>query len=193
MGYAAFDYTVDAADNATFTLTSYLLGSASEVRVIEDAQGIDELNFSNGTVTIGTPGAGDYAVGSGRPNPDVWVYPNGNVSINGDIMRNTITGAPLSGSIGARVHVGYRALRLDLSPIANQPGIIRISSIDTLTSVFGPISVRNPFALAVYYAMLNAAEGAEINAVGLSKVTGSEPEGTTVAYKEALELSLIHI
>lgn len=177
MGYEALTYSTDAgANKATFTLTSYLFGVASKV---------SPLVTSTGAVTLGlnaTP-----VEGSGRPNPDVWVRQDGSVVISGDIMRNTITGAPVAASTSARIHLAYRALRLDLTPSASAPGIIRVSSVDTLAEVFGPISPRNPFALAIYYALLNTGDGIEINAIGVDDVSEAEPEGTVLAYASAAE------
>jgi hypothetical protein len=177
MGYEALTYSTDSAANeATFTLTSYLLGVASKV---------SPLTTSTGAVTLGLNGI--PVVGSGRPNPDVWVRRDGSVVISGDIMRNTITGTPVAASTSARVHLAYRALRLDLTPSASAPGIIRVSSVDTLAEVFGPISPRNPFALAIYYALLNTGDGIEINAIGVDDVSEAEPDGTVLAYASAAE------
>ena len=191
MGYDALSYTVSGG-NAIFHLSSYLYGAASQVVPEVDSTASVVLKFSDGAATIGTDGnnvalAGGFAAGSGRPNPDVFVYDDGEILISGDIMRNSITGNPVASSTSARIHVGYRALRTDLSPTADNPGIIRVSDIDTLTEVFGPISNRNPFAMAIYYALLNSGEGIEINAVGLDDVSEAEPEGTVAAYASAAE------
>jgi len=62
-----------------------------------------------------------------------------------------------------------------------------VSSIDTLQEVFGPISNRNPFALALYFALLNSGDGVEINAIGVDDVSEAEPDGTVVAYASAAE------
>jgi hypothetical protein len=162
---------------------------SSSVEPIESASAVQKLGFSDGTATTHSDAGlnGSYAVGTGRPNPDVWVRPDGEIVISGDILRNSITGAPLGTAIGSDVHVAYRALRTDLSPSASQPGILRISSIDTLQSVYGPISVRNPLALAVYFALLNAGEGIEINALGVDDASAAEPNGTVAAYASAAQ------
>lgn len=191
MGYEALSYAVNAG-NATFTLKSYLFGVASKVAPKLNELGTQALGFANDTAAIqGTDGSGvnlsGFAEGTGRPNPDVFVHPDGNIVISGDIMRNTITGYPVASSTSARVHVAYRALRLDLTPSASAPGIIRVSSIDTLQEVFGPISNRNPFALALYFALLNSGDGVEINAIGVDDVSEAEPDGTVVAYASAAE------
>ena len=190
MGYDALSFSAVGV-NGTFTLSSYLHGAASQVRPIESSTGAQILSLSDGSDTVGTDGAnpltGGFAAGTGRPNPDVWVYPDGEIAIHGDIMRNSITGNPVSSNTSARVHVGYRALRGDLTPTANNPGIIRVSSIDTLTEVFGPISNRNPFAMALFFALLNAGDGVEINAIGVDDVSEAEPEGTVAAYASAAE------
>jgi hypothetical protein len=191
MGYEALSYAVNAG-NATFTLKSYLFGVASKVAPKLDELGTQALGFADAAASIqGTDGSlvalSGFAEGTGRPNPDVFVHQDGNIVIGGDIMRNTITGYPVSSSTSARIHVAYRALRLDLTPSANVPGIIRVSSIDTLQEVFGPISNRNPFALALYFALLNSGDGVEINAIGVDDVSEAEPNGTVVAYASAAE------
>ncbi|MEC8306445.1 MAG: hypothetical protein VXZ72_01100, partial [Chlamydiota bacterium] len=194
MGYEALSYSVDAqANEATFTLKSYLFGVASKVSPKLDELGTQALGFATVANAIaGTDGntaaaLSGFAEGQGRPNPDVFVHPDGKLVISGDIMRNTITGFPVDSSTSARVHLAYRALRLDLTPSANAPGIIRVSSIDTLQEVFGPISNRNPFALALYFALLNSGDGVEINAIGVDDVSEAEPDGTVVAYASAAE------
>jgi hypothetical protein len=191
MGYEALSYDVNAGQ-ATFTLKSYLFGVASKVAPKLNELGTQALGFADGAAAIqGTDGSGaalsGFAEGTGRPNPDVFVHLDGNIVISGDIMRNTITGYPVASSTSARIHVAYRALRLDLTPSASAPGIIRVSSIDTLQEVFGPISNRNPFALALYFALLNSGDGVEINAIGVDDVSEAEPDGTVVAYASAAE------
>jgi hypothetical protein len=179
MGYNALSKTFDGT-NITFTLTSYLVGAGSTLQITNANAALSSVLGFTGANTV-------INAGAGRPNPDVYVESDGTILIGGDIIRNTITGRPVSDRNTATVHVGYRALRLDLTPSANQPGLLRISSLDELQAVYGPVSSRNPLALGVYFAMLNSAEGAEINAIGVSDISEAEPDGTTFAYKQATE------
>ncbi len=155
-----------------FTIRTYLKGMAGSVVVSDFAP----LGIADMAITYGT----------GRPDPDLLVYQDGSILIGAEALRNSITGQPLK-NIRAGIHISYRALRLDLSPIANEPGLIKVSTIDDLNSIYGPISTKNPLALGIYYALINAGNGVEISAVGVSDISDSEPNGTAQAYLEALE------
>lgn len=162
----------------TFTLQSYLIGVASDVSV-HDSDLKAVLGFDAAVLTEG----------SGRPNPDVFVEADGTIHVGGDVMRHSVTGQPVSGATNsARVHVAYRALRLDLSPIANQPGVISVSSVSDLETIYGPVDTRNPLALGIYFALLNMGDGQTVTALGVSDVSSSEPDGTLASYAEALEM-----
>lgn len=192
LGYDGLSYEQDVA-NPKFTLESYLYGVGSSVEIhlndpsAQASRLAPVLGFTDGAASPNEVVTGTNLAGTRRPNPDVYVAEDGTVQLGGDIMRSAITGTPLDSGAGADIHIAYRALRLDLSPVANQPGILRVSNVDDLTSVYGPVSNRNPLALAMYYAMINMGDGVEINAIGVSSVSDSEPDGTTLAYKEAAE------
>lgn len=132
--------------------------------------------------------------GSGRPNPNVSVNDAGLVSIGAQIIRNNRTGLPLSPVALGSVDIGiaYRGLRLDLSTAANQPGLLSIFDINDLSNQLSPVDTRNPLALGIYYAMLNAGDGVTVSAIGVDDVSSSEPEGTALAYARAAEFIEAH-
>ena len=127
--------------------------------------------------------------GTGRPNPNIHVTLAGTIHVAPHAVRSARTGRPKlpseMPSAGMQVAVTYRGLRLDLSPEANNPGIIQISNVTELLDYLSPIDTRNPLALGVYYALLNAGAGQVINALGVSDVSSAEPEGTAISYMQA--------
>lgn len=132
--------------------------------------------------------------GSGRPNPNVSVNNAGLVSIGAQIIRNNRTGIPLSPSVLGQVGVGiaYRGLRLDLSTAASNAGLLSIHDINDLSTQLSPVDTRNPLALGIYYAMLNAGDGVTVSAISIDDVSSSEPEGTALAYARAAEFIEAH-
>ena len=171
--------TYNNVAGAYLQLRSPLIGIASHVAVdITTADDIGEALFANAT----------SSAGAGRPNADVSVTDAGTVRLSPEILRNPTSGIPLNNAtVTGNIHIGYRALRLDLTASANQPGLIKISNTDDLNTIYGPISSRNPLALALYYALINAGAGTEVTALGVDDVSEAEPEGTTISYNEALE------
>jgi hypothetical protein len=165
-----------------FSIKTYLKGHPGSVTVYKSTIA-DILGFSSLVDSI--------ALGTGRPNPDLFVASNGSIVIGGDILRNTLTGKPVN-QPNASIYIEYRALRLDLSAVATQPGVIKVSSISDLGAVYGPISVRNPLALGLYFAMINAGDGVEITGLGVSDISDAEPDGTALAYLEAVDLLKSH-
>lgn len=158
-------------DVATLTLTSPLRGVASDVSVTgELADALFPLAH--------------FAPGSGRPDPEL-VVTAGVVSVAPQCLRSSMTGRPLNTS--AVTHVGYRALRTDTSALANQPGILRVSNTSDLESIYGPVDVRNPLALGIFFALINAGDGVEVNAISVDDVSESEPNGTLASYARAFE------
>ena len=155
-----------------FNLRTYLRGMAGSIKVSD----FSPLGILDKPIAYGT----------GRPDPDLLVYSDGAILIGAEALRNSITGQPLK-NIRAGIHISYRALRLDLSPIANEPGLIKVSSIADLDSIYGPVSTKNPLALGIYYALINAGNGVEISAIGVSDISSAEPNGTAESYLEALE------
>lgn len=167
----------DIAGVTRIVITSPLRGVASSVSVSSSGLGA--------ILRLTAASRDDYAVGEGRPLPELVVSQSGAPTITADVLRSSLTGRPLSST--ASVHIGYTALRLDVTADASQPGIIRVSNTDDVESIYGPIDVRNPLALGLYLALLNAGAGVEVTALGVDDVSDAEPNGTTVSYARALE------
>ena len=163
--------------------TSYITGRGSSV-VVNKSNLAKKLGFSDSSDTEG--------VGQGRPDADLSVANDGSITLGGDIIRLPSNGKPIALSTGASIYIEYRALRLDLSAVANNPGLVKVSSITDLISTYGPVSARNPLALGLYYAMVNAGDGVEVTGLGISDVSEAEPSGTAVAYLEAADLIKSH-
>lgn len=169
----AVGVTVLSLEESALVLKSPLVGVGSKVSVSGDLA--DDLGLSAVSMSSGT----------GRPVPALRVGAGGVVHLAADIFRSGITGRPLN--ISADVHVGYRALRTDLSAEASAPGLLRVSNLSDLESIYGPVDVRNPLALGMYFALLNSGDGVEVTALGVDAVSSAEPEGTVGAYARALE------
>lgn len=95
---------------------------------------------------------------------------------NGDIT----TAGPLS------TFLGYRALRLDISPAGEGFNLLRYGSTTELNEAVGPLTPDNPLGLGMYFAMLNA-PGLEVTGLGVDEVTDSAPEGTVEGYARSYE------
>jgi len=158
------------AGGVVLSVTSPLLGIASSVEL----SGALAALFGESALP-----------GEGRPLPELGVSADGTAHLRADVLRSPISGRPLNE--GGVVHLAYRALRIDLSADAAQPGVLRVGNISDLESIYGPIDVRNPLALGVYFALLNSGDGVEVNALGLDSVSSAEPLGTIASYGRALE------
>ena len=173
IGYVVCSF--DSA-NAVIEFASYLKGVGGSI-IVRKSTLAALLGFSSSVDTSST--------GTGRPNPDLLVNSDGSIKIGAEILRNPLNGKPTQGI--ANIYIAYRALRLDLTAIANQPGLIKVSSLADINSVYGPISTRNPLGLGMYFTLLNAGDGVEISALGVSDVSSVEPNGTALSYIEAIE------
>jgi hypothetical protein len=179
-GYVVASYGV--VDTSALMITSLLTGMASRVEINgEDgaASGPDYLGFNV------DPAANSEADGTGRPNPDFWLDISGNVNIEGQIFRNTITGDP-DCPVSSTLYIAYRGLRLDLSPMAASPAMLVVDDTTTLTTVGAPINERNPLILGMYFALLNA-PGVSVAGIGVDDVSGTEENGTPIAYTRCAE------
>lgn len=83
-------------------------------------------------------------------------------------------------------YLGYKALRLDLTASAANPGLIRSGSTTEIESLYGPIDPENPLGLGLYLAALSSPL-VETTGTGVDAVSASEPEGTAAAYTRAFE------
>jgi hypothetical protein len=156
-------------------LTSTLKGYASKVEVVDGtttAKADNALGFGSGN---------RIATGSGRPNPDFAVNStSGSIELGAEVLRSKLTGEPFDPG-AADLYVQYHGLRKDVSPLATNPGLVRASSVDTLTEVLSPINSDNPLALGMFFMLLNA-PGIECAGMGVDETTPAAPSGTLEAF-----------
>jgi len=186
---------VGGSTNEALSIQSDLRGVGSKVEIL-DAD--PDVSTSWNTDGANYPGAAaawrfDLTVwednyqeaGSGRPNPDAYMDSNGSLNVNAEILRNPVDSHPYWPA-SAEHYIAYRGLRQDVTPAAQDPSLITLTSPDELTDVLGPISTRNPLGLAMYFQM-TAAPGIYNSCIGVDAVSTAEPEGTQQAYQRALD------
>lgn len=123
---------------------------------------------------------------SDRPLPELIVAPDGSASIKHEILRDT-TGAPLSSTNGrASIYLSYNAIREDVTALAASPGLLRFDSTTQLQDQLSPISVDNPLALGLFFALTNA-PGVQVTGLGVDAATDDSPFGTVEAFTRAAE------
>jgi len=155
-------------------LTSQKVGEASEVTV-GDGTSNPILGFTDDTTTVG----------NGRPAPDMAVDINGNVLLQGQILRDGLTGTPFNPGF-APISIAYKGLRLDLSPDADDPALLTFDDVTTLEQVAPPISTDNPGSLMTFLSLLNA-PSVTVSAIGVPETSADAPDGTPVGYAKAFE------
>lgn len=161
-----------AADD-TLELTSTLAGLGSKVLV----------TAGNAATALGL--STSEQVGSGRPLPDAYLDDTNNLVIGSEIVRNLVTGFPLDQSQSpGTLYVQYKALRRDVTAVAQNAGVLRISDQDTLAEVLNPLTEDNPLGLGVFLAMVNA-PNFEVKCLGVDAVSGAAPTGTQAAWARA--------
>lgn len=127
-----------------------------------------------------------------RPAPDLIVTSEGDITLKLGILRDTmgkivesITVTALIPGKGA-MYVSYRALRLDVTSIAQQPGLLRFNTTVELESLLDPISADNPLALGLYFALLNA-PAVQCTGLGIDAISADSPFGTVESFTRAAE------
>jgi len=118
-----------------------------------------------------------------RPKPDLRVSAAGALTVKPSLVRDT-TGAPIVPS--NQMYVYYEALRLDVSTAANNPTLLRFDSPGDVTDLIEPVSVDNPLALGLYFALLNSSN-AQVSGIGVDEISADQPYGTTDAYERVLD------
>lgn len=122
-----------------------------------------------------------------RPLPSLVVDANKTSVLKANLLRDTLGVAVHPTQGRAPVYLSYTAIRQDLSALADQASLIRIDSQTQLESVMAPISVQNPLALGMFFALVNA-PGVQITGLGVDAVSADAPYGTPEAYTRAAEL-----
>ncbi len=170
--------SIGGSGDNQLVLTSTLKGYASKVEVVEDTgvttKANNALGFGSGNRT---------ATGTGRPNPDFSVDVSGNVVLGAEILRSSLTGSPFDPG-DSDIYIQYTGLRKDVSPIADAPGLLRISDVTTLDTVLSPINANNPLALGLFFALINA-PGFECSGIGVDAISAAAPQGTLAAFTRA--------
>lgn len=174
--------TIVASKDTTglkLVLTSPLLGMASSVSVVSQTSPGAEATFK--MLASSSPAVAAVA-GSGRPFPDAYMDDASVLHIGADILRDQVTGYPLDEQFNfGSLYIQYKALRLDVSPVAQHAGVLRISDVATLTAVLNPLTDDNPLGLGLFLCMINAPTF-EVKGLGIDTVTGAAPYGTSDAW-----------
>jgi hypothetical protein len=163
-------------------MTSNKEGEGSEVEIF----GVTAGGTANVFLQFGSdPWTADTTdVGSGRPNPDLAIDVSGDAVLQGHILRDALTGYPYANTV-APLYMAYTGLRLDMSPDAQNPGLITWDDPSTVEEVAPPISPDNPGSLMSYLALLNAPRTV-VASIGVPEVSADAPEGTPAGYTSAL-------
>jgi len=155
-------------------LESNKVGEASEIEVT-DGSANSILGFTDDT----------SVTGGGRPAPDMAIDVSGNIVLQSQILRDGLTGDPFAGGF-ADTYIAYKALRLDLSPDADEPSLLTVDDTSTVGEVADPISTDNPGALMLYLQLLNA-PGVTVASIGVPEVSADAPDGTPAGYATCAE------
>lgn len=118
-----------------------------------------------------------------RPVPDLIVDANNNAILKAEILRDW-AGNPVSSV--APIYVSYEAVRLDVTAVATDPGILTFEDTTTVENTIGPTTADNPLALAFFFGLINA-PGIQMTGLGVDAVSDREPFGTLDAYIRAAE------
>ena len=131
-------------------------------------------------------GLNDNNLNSGvsRPIPNLTVDTVGDAIIKANVLRDT-QGNPVT-TARAQFYVQYRALRLDVTALATNPGLLSFGDTTTLTANLGPITTDNPLGLGFYYALLNA-PGIQVTGIGVDEESAGAPFGTLDGFTRAAQ------
>jgi hypothetical protein len=158
-------------------ITSFLAGIASAVNIITPSPTSAEtvLGLTSGTGAVTT-------AGTGRPFPDAYIDDADILHIQAEILRDPVTGYPLDQSLNSgTLYIQFKALRLDVSPVAEVAGVIRVSDPNVLSTILNPLTTDNPLGLGLFLCMLNAPLF-EVKGLGIDTVTSAAPYGTADAW-----------
>jgi hypothetical protein len=118
-----------------------------------------------------------------RPRPELAISLTGSAIVKQEMLRD-ITGARITAK--APLYLAYEAVRQDVSPLAEQPGLLRFDDTTQLDSALSPISTGNPLALGLFMALINA-PGIQVTGIGVDAVTADAPYGTVEAFARSAE------
>jgi hypothetical protein len=180
LGYTAASKGGSGSDQ--IKVSSQLKGLGASIECLQSAPAVA---FGLNTSAIATsPAVSTTATGSGRPLPDAYLDSSNNLVVGAQVVRDQVTGYPLDQTTsGAVLYIQYKALRHDVTAIAIDAGVLRISDSDMLSEVLNPLTEDNPLGLGVFLCMLNAPKF-EVKALGVDAVD-SKGNGTAAAYLRA--------
>ena len=121
-------------------------------------------------------------VPSTRPTPDLVIDTSGAALTKHDFLRNT-DGEPIVAQ-GSLI-IAYNALRLDVTPQANDPALLTFSDTATLEETLAPLNTDNPLGLMLFFSLINAT-GISVAGIGVDGVDSANPDGTPLAFSKAL-------
>lgn len=148
------------------------------------------LTFTGSTFYIVATKLAPLPTLTNRPAPNLIVDQEGNYTLKLGIMRDTkghvIEAVTTTALIAGRapMYTAYRALRLDVTQKAKNPGLLRFSDTIQITDLISPITPENPLGLGTYFASLNA-PAVQITALGVDAISADSPFGTVEAFTRA--------
>lgn len=121
-----------------------------------------------------------------RPGSELRVDDNtGTITVKPGLFRDS--GGAVQAASNLLTYVAYNALRLDVTAAATKRfNMLRYGTTSGLANDIGPISIENPLALGMYFAIINA-PGLETQGLGVDETNDATPEGTSDAYTRAFE------
>lgn len=127
-----------------------------------------------------------------RPSPNLVVSDQGNLILKAGLLRD-VAGAVVE-TVGTTalfpgkgpMYVSYKALRLDVTRVASNPGLLRFDAAADVAALLAPVNADNPLALGLYFASLNA-PSIQITGLGVEGISADSPDGTVEAYTYAVE------
>jgi hypothetical protein len=162
-------------------LTSPLRGLASRIEVIVPSP-------TQAETLLGLTGGSALATGTGRPYPEAYLNSSSVLHISPEILRDVTTGNPLDQSYNTGLlYIQFKALRRDVTAVAQVAGVLKITDTDTLSTVLDPLTEENPLGLGLFLCMVNAPTY-EVKGLGIDTVTGAAPEGTQDAWARAVSM-----
>jgi len=124
-----------------------------------------------------------------RPAPDLIVEDDGQMVLKPGVLR-TSTGTVVESVVSNTLYAGkaslytsYTALRKDVTAAADA-GLVSVSDTTLIESLLEPVDTRNPLALGLYLAKLNAPTYSVVG-LGVEAKSSDEPYGTVAAYEQA--------
>ncbi len=186
----SLDLAIDDINNLVGSTVASKAGSDDQLKITSTLKGIGSsvqiLGDGNTTSSLGLDSTVVY--GTGRPFPDAYLDGVNNLIIGSEILRDQVTGYPLDFTFDiGTLYIQFKALRKDVTAVAQTAGVLRIPDTDTLTSVLDPITEDNPLGLGLFLCMLNC-PGFEVKGLGVDEITAAAPQGTALAYARAANL-----